>query len=180
MQIYLVINKVNGKLYVGQTVQTLKKRWSSHGSDAKRGRGPHALVHALLKYGKENFTIRTLKVCNTIEELNKLEKHFIVRLKTKAPTGYNITDGGDGTLGVPYTALQYKKFRKTIGNSRKGSGNSFFGKRHSASAKKKMREAKLGKPAPWKAGWHHGTYYGYSVKSCRCEPCREAKRLNRI
>ena len=180
MQIYLVTNKVNGKSYIGQTVQTLKKRWSSHGSDAKRGRGPHALVHALLKYGKENFIIRTLKVCSTRKELNRLEKHFIVKLKTKAPSGYNITDGGDGTLGVPYTKSQYKKFKKTIGNSRKGSGNSFFGKHHSNDSKNKMRKAHLGKPAPWKVGWHHGTYYGYSVKGCRCELCREAKRISRL
>ena len=178
MQIYLVTNKVNGKRYIGQTVQPLKKRWSSHGSDAKRRRGPHALVHALLKYGKENFSIRTLKVCNTRIELNRLEKHFIVKLKTKAPNGYNITDGGDGTPGVPYTTSQYKKFKKTIGSSRIGSGNSFFGKKHSVSAKSKMRLAKLGKPRapgtwmePFK--WKHGTSYGYKEMKCRCSKCRK-------
>src|ERR1700722_11569883 len=179
MQIYLVTNKVNGKQYVGQTIQTLKKRWSSHGSDAKRGRGPHALVHALVKYGKENFSIRTLKICNTREELNKLEKRFIVKLKTKAPNGYNITDGGDGTIGVPYTSSQLKKFRKTVGNTRKGSGNSFFGRKHSAESKSKMRKAHLGKPAPWKAGWHHGNGYSYGRKKCRCEVCRKWKRNSR-
>ena len=177
MQIYLVTNKVNGKLYVGQTIQVLKKRWSSHGSDAKRGRGPHALVHALLKYGKENFTIRTLKVCSTIKELNRFEKFFIVKLKTKAPNGYNITDGGDGTLGVPYTKSQYKKFKKTIGNSRKGSGNSFFGEKHTASAKNKMSKAKLGKPRAH-GSWEnrptlHGTAQGYKLRGCRCEICRK-------
>jgi group I intron endonuclease len=175
MQVYLITNKVNGKKYVGQTIQTLKKRWSSHGSDAKRNRGPHALVHALLKYGKENFTIRTLTVCRTREELNRLEKKYIVKLKTKTPNGYNIADGGDGTAGVPYTASQLKKFRKTIGNSRKGSGNSFFGMKHSAHSKSKMRKAKLGKPAPWKAGWKHGTSYAYGKKNCRCEICRKFK-----
>jgi group I intron endonuclease len=179
MQIYLVTNKVNGKQYVGQTVQTLKKRWGSHGSDAKRGRGPHALVHALIKYGKENLSIHTLKVCKTKSELNTTEKFFIKKLKTKVPNGYNITDGGDGTVGVPYTQAQFKKFKKTIGNSRKGSGNSFFGKKHSVAAKKKMRKAKLGKPAPWKAGWHHGNGYAYGRKKCRCELCGEWKRNNR-
>lgn len=178
MQIYLVTNKINGKQYVGQTVQTLKKRWSSHGSDAKRRRGPHALVHALVKYGKENFSIRTLKVCSTRNELNQFEKAYIVKLKTKAPNGYNITDGGDGTLGVPQTTEQLQKFRKTIGNSRKGSGNSFFGKKHSTGTKKKMRMAKLGKPrapgtwmGPFK--WKHGTSYGYKTMKCRCVRCRK-------
>jgi group I intron endonuclease len=178
MEVYLVTNKVNGKQYVGQTVYTLKRRWSSHGSDVKRNRGPHALVHAIVKYGKENFSIKTLRFCKTREELNSIEKHFIMKLKTKAPNGYNITDGGDGTLGVPYTDVQLEKFRKTIGDSRKGSGNSFFGKTHDKNAKKKMRLAKLGKPrAPgvWMEPfqWEHGTSYGYKGMGCRCELCRK-------
>ena len=177
MQIYLVTNEVNGKQYVGQTVQTLKKRWSSHGSDAKRRRGPHALVHAILKYGKENFSIRTVKVCSTRKELNSLEKSYIVKLKTKAPSGYNITDGGDGTLGVPQTLEQLKKFRKTIGNSRKGSGNSFFGKKHNKNSRLKMRKAKLGKPRA-SGSWEnrptiHGAAQGYKLRGCRCAECRK-------
>src|ERR1700677_4577345 len=110
VQVYLVTNRVNGKKYIGQTIQTLKKRWSSHGSDAKRNRGPNALVNALLKYGKENFTIETLKFCKTKTELNKEEKNLIKKLKTKAPFGYNIAEGGDGTLAVPYTHEQQKTF----------------------------------------------------------------------
>jgi group I intron endonuclease len=60
-----------------------------------------------------------------------------------------------------------------------GSDNPFFGKKHSVSSKKKMRKAKLGKPAPWKSGWHHGTSYAYGPKKCRCEVCIEWKRNNR-
>ena len=178
MQIYLVVNKVNGKRYIGQTVQTLKKRWSSHGSDAKRGRGPHALVHALLKYGKENFSIRTLKVCSTRKQLNTLERAFIVKLKTKAPNGYNITDGGDGTVGVTWTAIQRARWIKATQGKRKGINNSFFGMKHTAATKKKMRLAKLGKPrAPgtWMEpfNWKHGTSYGYKKEKCRCKKCRK-------
>lgn len=179
MQIYLVTNLINGKQYVGQTVQSLKKRWSSHGSDANRNRGPYALVHALLKYCKENFSIRTLKTCSNLKQLNIQEQKFIKKLKTKAPYGYNITDGGDGTVGVPYTKEQLKKFRKTIGNSRKGSGNYFFGRKHTEAAKRLMSEAHR---KPWYKAirkvfkpkqWEHGTSHSYKVVGCRCTLCRK-------
>jgi group I intron endonuclease len=182
MQVYLVTNLINGKKYVGQTIQTLKKRWSSHGSDAKRNRGPHALVHALMKYGKQNFSIKTLRWCNSRKELNRMEKFYISKLNTKAPEGYNITDGGDGTQGVPYTAVQLKKFRKTIGDSRKGSGNSFFGKNHTEKTKKHLSEVHK---KPWSRKrraahkpkeWKHGTSYSYKKIGCRCDLCKQYRK----
>jgi group I intron endonuclease len=182
MQVYLVTNKVNGKKYVGQTVQTLKKRWSSHGSDMKRRRGPHALVHALLKYGKENFSIRTLKICRTREELNTLEKHLIVKFKTKAPNGYNITDGGDGTPGLPWTPKQRARWIKANRGKRKGVNNAFFGKHHTSDSIAKMSASAKGRkasPETRKAmsiaagGWKHGTFTGYGKYRCRCEVCRK-------
>src|ERR1035441_4600397 len=80
MLVYLITNTVNNKLYVGQTSQSLLKRWSSHGSDAKRNRGPNALVHAFKKYGKENFTCEAIHLCESKEEMDFVEMFYIVLL----------------------------------------------------------------------------------------------------
>jgi group I intron endonuclease len=52
MIIYKITNKVNGKIYVGQTTRSLEERWYGHCSTANQ----HGILgKALIKYGKENF-----------------------------------------------------------------------------------------------------------------------------
>lgn len=59
-KIYAIINKTNGKVYVGQTVQDLKRRWRP-GKMAKAYSSCIALKNALIKYGEENFEKIVLK-----------------------------------------------------------------------------------------------------------------------
>jgi group I intron endonuclease len=98
MQVYLVTNKENGKQYVGQTVRTLEQRWNSHVSYAMRGKG-HYFAHAIKAYGPEQFTIETLHVCESKEEMDFTEIFYIELLNTRRPAGYNLTAGGEGNLG---------------------------------------------------------------------------------
>lgn len=98
MQVYLVTNKENGKQYVGQTVRTLEQRWNHHVSYALRGKG-HYFAHAIKAYGPENFTVETLHVCESKAEMDFTEIFYIELLKTRSPTGYNLTAGGEGNLG---------------------------------------------------------------------------------
>ena len=53
MIIYKAINQVNGKIYIGQTVGSLKKRIKDHIYDSKRH--DYYFARALRKYGEENF-----------------------------------------------------------------------------------------------------------------------------
>jgi group I intron endonuclease len=57
--IYLIRNRINGKGYVGQTIQTMRKRWSLHKSEAKRGTD-FAICRAIRKHGVANFSIEEL------------------------------------------------------------------------------------------------------------------------
>jgi group I intron endonuclease len=98
MQVYLVTNKENGMQYVGQTVRTLEQRWNSHVSYALRGKG-HYFAHAIKCYGPEQFTVETLHVCESKEEMDFTEIFYIELLKTRSPAGYNLTAGGEGNLG---------------------------------------------------------------------------------
>ena len=90
MIIYLIKNLINEKVYIGQTIQTLKKRIASH----YRHPNKH-LSNAFNKYGKNNFIIEIIETCNNLEELNEREKYWIKFYdSTNNKKGYNIDGGG--------------------------------------------------------------------------------------
>jgi len=87
--IYRITNKINNKSYVGQTRQTVEKRFKEH----ILGTNHKSLVHkAISKYGAENFEVETLATFNnaTQEEVNECEEKFMKELNTSIPHGYNI------------------------------------------------------------------------------------------
>lgn len=96
--IYKVTNKINGKIYIGQTIQSVKDRWYRHcgkSGISKAELNTH-FKRAILKYGKENFTIETIEVCDSTE-LNDREKFYISYYNSYI-NGYNSTIGGqDGS-----------------------------------------------------------------------------------
>lgn len=92
MIVYLVTNKVNGKLYVGQTIQTLEERWSQHCRCCESKK--RILQRAIDKYGCESFDIRILQKCNSVDELNSAESSWIESLQCLSPNGYNLNGGG--------------------------------------------------------------------------------------
>lgn len=57
--IYCICCLANGKLYIGQTVKSIEKRFKEHKQAAKRG-VPYRLYSAMRKYGVENFTIEEI------------------------------------------------------------------------------------------------------------------------
>lgn len=94
--IYCYTNLINGKKYVGQTINPTQ-RFSQHKSSAfnEKDKDYNAPLHrAFRKYGYENFEYEVLAEADLIEELNGLEIYYIAHLKTKRPDGYNIEDGG--------------------------------------------------------------------------------------
>lgn len=91
--VYLIINLLNGKKYVGQTVKTVGKRFNQH------ARQDTLIGRTIRKHGKENFRYGVIKSCASKSEMDYWEKFFIKNLKTKSPKGYNLTDGGGGCTG---------------------------------------------------------------------------------
>ncbi len=91
MIIYKAINKINSKVYIGQTVSPLKKRIANH-LVAKNGLFPAALQ----KYGIQSFEISIIDQASSKEILETKERYWISQYNCKAPAGYNLTDGGDG------------------------------------------------------------------------------------
>jgi group I intron endonuclease len=93
MFVYLITNLVNGKRYVGQTSKSLEERFKGHCANKS---GCFMLSQAIQKYGTGNFSIEPVVEIDTKVLANEFEKEFIIRYCSKAPNGYNLTDGGDG------------------------------------------------------------------------------------
>ena len=70
MIIYKIVNNINGKIYIGQTIQTLEKRWKSHCS---KGGSLSYIKRAIFKYGQNNFSIFEIDRAFSLEELNDNE-----------------------------------------------------------------------------------------------------------
>lgn len=89
--IYRLVNKVNNKVYVGQTWDSLKDRWDN-------GWGYRSctyLQRAIKKYGKNNFRYELLVVTHTQEMADYWEEFFIRKHGSRNPNlGYNIRGGG--------------------------------------------------------------------------------------
>lgn len=136
--IYKITNTVNNKIYIGQTIQTVEKRWRKHVGEAKQSKYP--LQRAILQYGKESFTVEIIYECSTQEELDNKELMFAEMFEAFSPTGYNLKAGqGRGSTG--------EEARKHIGDGirgkRLGDKNPMFGKKHSHEARRKMSESLL-------------------------------------
>ena len=95
MLIYKITNQVNGKCYIGQTINSLVYRKNIHKQDWKLGRkSKYRLYQAFDKYDFINFDWEIIDHAETKEELNVKEKFWIAELNTFRH-GYNMTSGGD-------------------------------------------------------------------------------------
>lgn len=89
--IYLITNIVNGKKYIGQSVNP-HRRFISHCSRARTGYDNSPIHSAIKKYGKENFI---LEIIEWTENYNQRERDLIKEYQTLSPNGYNICKGGE-------------------------------------------------------------------------------------
>lgn len=91
--IYIITNTINSKVYIGQTIQTLENRWKAHcRNKCSRNEMNMHIKRAILKYGKQNFSIAELERCK-VTELDEKEIYYI-KLYNSYIEGYNNTKGG--------------------------------------------------------------------------------------
>lgn len=92
--IYKITNKINNKVYIGQSVDIMK-RWRSHKYRSEHDNREYNkyLYRAFRKYGVENFSIEVLEEC-TRGELNDKEHYYIELFHSNDDEfGYNETSG---------------------------------------------------------------------------------------
>lgn len=130
-KVYMHVNRVNGKIYIGQTGLTLNQRF---GPDLANYKSCRNFYRAIEKYGADAFDTEILYVCVDIEEANRLETLCIARWDTLAPNGYNLHTGGKN-----YTPSE--ETRQRISEARKGKK----GIKHKPETIEKIREWNKGK-----------------------------------
>ncbi len=90
--IYMHKNKINGKLYIGQTNQKPEYRWGENG---KRYENCPRFFNAIKKYGWDKFEHIILEINLTLEQANEREIYWIKYYdSTNEEKGYNIQEGG--------------------------------------------------------------------------------------
>lgn len=174
--IYEIINKVNGKRYIGQTVN-LAPRKAVHFTTLKRGvhKNKH-LQNSWNKHGEENFIFDILeKVSDNL--LTEREQYFVDN--TPRELLFNIclecVDSTRGVVGYFKGKKFSKEHRKKIGESQKGRVTSLETRKKLSEAHKgkKLSEehkAKLGH----KGEKHH--YFGKKRSKKTCEKISKTKK----
>ena len=99
--IYKVTHKESGMTYIGVTKDSLKSRKKDHIQKANKDSG-HQFQEAIGTYGSEAFSWAQVDTANTISELARKEKEYILQYDCKE-NGYNQDAGG----GFKKTVYQY-------------------------------------------------------------------------
>lgn len=172
--IYQIKNVINGKRYIGSTVN-LNQRFKDHKKLLRANKHPNKyLQSAWLKYGETNFIFELIEKTNN-EELILKEQYYIDLYSThNKKIGYNLSKTAGSTLGYKFSEDSKIKMSNskintsTQNNIRKKAestnhqylnfhilkkenvdiNNPFYNKTHSEEAKEKMRLAKLGDKNP--------------------------------
>ena len=158
MIIYKAFNTINNKCYIGQTIQTLKRRIGGHKYASKAYKGNQYFHKAIRKHKLNNFTWKILCKCDNQNELDEMEHHYIKQYHSHVSEyGYNLTWGyGNTTTGYKFTKKQRDDASKRVSGKNNpmygikitGKDNHFYNKHHTLETKKKISKSNKNKPHP--------------------------------
>ena len=109
MIIYKLQNKINGKIYIGKTIKEVEQRIAEH------FKAKSYIGKALRKYGLQSFDIFIMDIADDNQTLCEKEIYWIEFHNCKVPSGYNLTDGGEGLLN-PSQEVRNKIAQSLTGN----------------------------------------------------------------
>ncbi len=151
--IYQILNTVNGKIYVGSSVN-LQKRYMSHLCELnKNNHSNKHLQRAWNKYKEHNFDFEILQLVKNPKSLIECEQFWIDKTNcVNQKYGYNSSPTAGNTLGVKFS----EETKKTMSVKRKGRKlskkhiqqiiKSNTGRKHTEETKKKMSEIAMNNP----------------------------------
>ena len=111
MCIYQIIHWESGNSYVGQTTGKVGKRWKHHCGWKS---GCRKVQNAIKKYGKDAFEFTVLEECETLDQLNEREVHWIKELNTLSPNGYNLDSGGKNKIPSEETKIKISESKRNM------------------------------------------------------------------
>ena len=162
--IYLIVNKIDGKTYVGKH-KLYNKKWNE---DGYMGSGVE-VKPAQEKYGIENFEKFLITWTYSEEDACEKEKFWIAEYRRRGKAEYNIADGGDGGNIAPWTEERKRKLSSTRKEFFYSEDGKIWKKQKSESMKKYIEEhpefreiagaSNIGKPS-----WNKGVECTYKEK----------------
>lgn len=165
--IYMIVNKVNGKTYVGQ-----RKSTKLCYDDKYMGSGKY-LKSSQKHYGIENFEKLLVQYVETKEEANKQEIFWIAHYRARGMAQYNISNGGDGGATLGGHAWNSGKVMANEWKETHINARYWAGKQHSEEYKNKMKEScKGGNKTTWRKGhegFNKGKKYYRNPESTECK-----------
>ena len=102
--VYMHINKINNKKYIGITKTSVNKRWGCNGT-GYRDNKQSVFYRAIQKYGWDNFEHKILYENLSQDEACNIEVKLIKEYKTQNKNfGYNVQPGGQlGNSGITFS-----------------------------------------------------------------------------
>lgn len=134
--IYIILNIVNDKKYIGKTKDFKgREKYHKRKLSSNKHHSRH-LQNAWNFYGKDSFIFGIIEEnVESDSELNFLEKYYIKAFDTlNGDYGYNSTEGGDGASGYVHTEEDIIKMKKGQLN-RPNKQSTFLGKHHTEESK---------------------------------------------
>lgn len=144
VNIYKITDTTNGIIYIGQTVQMLRKRWKRHVYDAIVKNTPQAFHQAIRDHGESAFVVEKIDETSGKEQGDSLETFYISQFGATNPEiGYNRMLGGRAGRHIAENKLKISEKsrewwsdpenKKRASESRKGllvgERNPMFGRR---------------------------------------------------
>lgn len=137
--IYIIKNKKNSKVYIGQTTKTVENRWKEHIYHASHNKRNQLLYSAMRKYGIDNFYIEVLEIVKETQSLDEREIFYINNYNSLSPNGYNMTNGG--SLFKDDNPMYHEEIKNKVSEKLKGDLNPS----KNPIIKEKIRQKALGK-----------------------------------
>lgn len=117
--IYKAVNKSSEKIYIGLTRVALKTRINQHFNYSGRR---SIFQNALRRAGRDGFEFSIIDHADSSSQAQDKERLWIILLNSKAPAGYNLTDGGEGVIGLDSDSIrrmaESKRGRKATSETR--------------------------------------------------------------
>ena len=156
--IYMIKNKINGNIYIGQAAD-IYERWKEHISLLRRGKHiNNHLQRAWNKYGSDNFEFSIVEECSE-NALNDREIYWIAEYDSYH-NGYNQTLGGGGVRGFKHD----EETKQRISESLKGENAPWYGKQRSEETKVKVGQASKER---WSNPENHPMYGKHHTKESK-------------
>ena len=110
--IYIIKNKINEKVYIGQTLRSVEERFKQHMKPSNHKKH-YKLYRAMNKYGNDNFYYEILE-SNVCEDIIDEREIYWIEKYDSYKNGYNSTPGGDGrvifkNIDINYIVDELKK-----------------------------------------------------------------------